>query len=52
MEPMFESTKIHSAKRMWPGGPLRQFSETRGSASWTPYDTGGYVGCYVCDTCR
>ena len=48
----FKSDKVHESRRMWENGPLRQFSMTRPSAGWTPYDTGGYVGCYVCDECH
>ena len=49
---MFESTKVHPVKRMWNGGPLRQFSEIRGASGWTPYDGGGYAGSYICDGCK
>ncbi len=48
---MFKSDKVHEVKRMWNGGPLRQFSEGRGTASWTAYDGGGYAGSYICDSC-
>lgn len=48
----WESTKVHEAKRMWEGGPLRQFALVRGSANWTQYDGGGYAGLYVCDQCQ
>ena len=48
----FTSDKVHESKRMWENGPSRQFSLTRSSASWTPCATGGYVGMYVCDTCK
>lgn len=34
-------------KRMWPGGPLRQFSDQRFRGS-IPV-VGGYAGAYVCD---
>ena len=47
----FESNKVHDTKRMWNGGPTRQFSLERGAASWTPYDGGGYAGQYICDDC-
>lgn len=47
----FTSTKVHQTKRMWNGGPLRQFSTERGTASWTALDGGGYGGQYVCDEC-
>lgn len=39
---------------MWPGGPLRRFSETRTSGGWTPYSSPlmtGYAGPYVCAVC-
>jgi len=45
------SAKPHEIRRMWEGGPLRQFSADR-VGSWTPLDTGGYGGQYICDTCK
>lgn len=36
-------------KRMWPGGPLRQFSDKPFHGS-IPV-VGGYAGGYVCDCC-
>ena len=39
-------------RRMWSGGPLRQWSETNPSRSWLAYATGGYVAAYVCDQCQ
>jgi hypothetical protein len=44
------ATPKAEVKRMWPGGPLRQFSPTRFSGS-IPMDGGGHVGSYVCDVC-
>jgi hypothetical protein len=43
-------------KRMWEGGPLRQWSDTRQtSGGWLYYTNSqmtGYAGSYVCDECR
>ena len=45
-------------KRMWDGGPLRQWSATRplnAGGNWVRYqsrDLDGYAGAYVCDGCR
>jgi hypothetical protein len=41
-------------RRMWPGGPLRQFTEGKHPSSWTPYQSSqlrGFAGQYVCDEC-
>jgi hypothetical protein len=38
-------------KQMWPGGPLRQYSNQRPASNWIPYDGVGYVGSYVCNSC-
>jgi len=40
--------------RMWEGGPLRQFSETRVS-SYVSYSSPimtGFAGSYICDACQ
>jgi len=42
----------NAVRRMWEGGPLRQWSEKRESSKWIPYAAGGYVAQYVCDQCR
>jgi hypothetical protein len=39
-------------RRMWPGGPLRNWSPTQASAASMLYAKGGYVGGYVCDLCQ
>ena len=40
-------------KQMWNNGPLRNFApDTRPESHWMPYNTGGYVGSYVCAACR
>jgi hypothetical protein len=42
-------------RRMWEGGPLRQFSETQVNSHYirycSPFLT-GFAGSYVCDRCR
>jgi len=38
--------------QMWSGGPLRQVSDKRESASWCMGSTGRYLGNYVCQNCR
>lgn len=40
-----------SARRMWPGGPLRRWSPARTSGCDMPLDRGGYGGSYVCEGC-
>lgn len=42
-------------RRMWEGGPLRQFSDKREATSWHRYQSPileGYAGQYVCDDCQ
>ena len=40
-------------RRMWPGGPLRQWSGTRpATGKWISFAAGGYAGSYVCDECQ
>ena len=44
-------------KRMWDGGPLRQWAPQRplhAGSTWVFYSgvIGGYVGPYVCDQCE
>ena len=39
-------------RRMWEGGPLREWSAERAKTGMISYATGGYVGCYVCDKCQ
>ncbi len=39
-------------RRLWQGGPLRQWAAERVSASWIPYARRGYVGPYVCEHCQ
>jgi len=41
-----------SSRRMWPGGPLRLWSEARISASWLKHDSGDFYGPYFCEMCR
>lgn len=41
-----------TVKRMWDGGPLREWSETRPSPHWIPYGKGGYVNSYYCEHCQ
>jgi hypothetical protein len=47
-----------ATRRMWEGGPLRQWAERddgRQATSWTRYQnptSDGYAGCYVCDECQ
>lgn len=52
-----ENTAEHNpdvlrSRRMWDGGPLRQWETEKVSASWIPYARGGYVGPYVCERCQ
>ena len=39
-------------RQMWPGGPLRRFSEKRPGPQWILLDGGGYANNYVCAQCR
>lgn len=42
-------------RRMWEGGPLRQFSDTQVSSHYVGYSgpiLKGYAGSYVCDRCQ
>jgi hypothetical protein len=44
-----------NVRRMWDGGPLRQFSETQASGHYIRYSgrfLTGFAGAYVCDRCR
>lgn len=50
----FVSNRVPEATRMWSGGPLRLFSETRFSGS-IQVESGqrtGFAGSYVCDECK
>ena len=41
--------------RMWPGGPLRQMSESKASSTFIPVTPVGnltFAGRYVCDGCQ
>lgn len=41
-------------RRMWEGGPLRQWSDKARGSAWNYYEkaqTVGYAGSYVCDKC-
>jgi len=40
-----------SQKRMWQGGPLREWSETKTPATSMSYGKVGYAGRYGCDRC-
>lgn len=42
---------VMTIKRIWEGGPLRQWSEKRQASSWLKHRE-GYVGMYVCDHCH
>ena len=48
---MPERPKIE-IKRMWDGGPLREWSPSNPDHHLMYYAKGGYVGSYVCDFCR
>jgi hypothetical protein len=42
-------------RRMWIGGPLRQFSETQVNSHYIRYSSRfltGFAGSYVCDRCQ
>jgi hypothetical protein len=39
-------------RRMWAGGPFRQWSETRTNGTRMPHAQGGFVGSYVCEVCE
>src|SRR3974390_2818824 len=40
-------------RRMWEGGPLRQWTAKRpSSGKWVPYEHGGFAGRYVCADCQ
>jgi len=43
---------VPQIRRMWEGGPLRQWSETRHGGNWLASDRGGFTGSYVCGECR
>jgi hypothetical protein len=52
-----ESERDHQplSQRMWPGGPLRQFSKHQASSHYVAYSSPilkGYTGSYVCDRCQ
>ena len=45
----------HVLKRMWPGGPLRQFSKRQAGGNYTAYSgpiPTGYAGSYICERCQ
>lgn len=42
---------VSEVKRMWEGGPLRNFSETRMNG-WISAHHGGFLGPYACEECR
>jgi hypothetical protein len=47
--------KSDGLRRMWEGGPLRQFSKTQAKGHYVAYSghfLTGYAGSYVCDQCR
>ena len=46
------SEEIVPTRRMWEGGPVRQFSESRTKAGWMPLNSGGFAGPYVCSRCH
>lgn len=44
----------NGVRRMWEGGPLRQFSKTQVKSHYVGYSgpfLKGYAGSYVCDLC-
>jgi hypothetical protein len=44
-----------SVRRMWEGGPLRQFSSKQAKSHYVGYSTPfltGYAGSYICDLCQ
>jgi hypothetical protein len=43
-----------TVRRMWPGGPLRQWSDKRQprAGNWIAHAAGGYVGAYLCGGCQ
>jgi len=46
--------ELAGLRRMWDGGPLRQFGETQASCHYVAYSSPfltGYAGSYVCDGC-
>ena len=46
--------KASAVERMWPGGPLRQFSKRQAGSHYVAYSgpfLTGYAGSYVCDRC-
>jgi len=46
--------ELAGLRRMWDGGPLRQFGETQASGHYVAYSSPfltGYAGSYVCDRC-
>jgi len=43
---------VQQIRRMWEGGPLRRWSETRHGGNCLASDRGGFTGAYVCDECR
>src|SRR5215813_7051044 len=51
-----KGTKPQAAtRRMWNGGPLRQFSNTQAGGHYIAYSSPilkGYAGSYVCDGCQ
>ena len=46
------SEEIVPTRRMWEGGPVRQFSESRTKGGWMPLNSGGFAGPYVCSRCH
>jgi hypothetical protein len=52
-EPQIDPIEVlpYGVKRMWPGGPLRQFSN-RPFLGSIPYHGGGYAGAYICAACE
>ena len=45
----------HGVRRMWKGGPLRQFSDVPAGGHYIRYSSRfltGFAGSYVCDRCR
>jgi hypothetical protein len=38
-------------RRMWEGGPLRNWSDRKATLSPMSHNRGGFVGAYVCERC-
>jgi hypothetical protein len=43
---------MSEVRRMWEGGPLRQWSAKRTNTTGLALGHGGFAGSYVCDGCQ